>query len=174
MRKVHFVLYGFAVLAVYAVASAALNAPDEGVSWGASLKDRLLSPLLEISPLAAAVLAASAISFGVGLLAAPSLDQVGPGVSWSQLIQVAFIVNTAVVAGIATVLFLGHTYPRAPYAVGVLFLTGLGEAALGILLAAAHFFLKRPRLVFLPTLGVQLLSMAALGAAYLLGSGSTP
>jgi hypothetical protein len=174
MRKVQLTLNGFALLAVYAVASSALNAPPEGVSSGASFLERLGTPFLEITPLAAGVLAAAAISFSVAILAAPTPDQVGPSISWSQLIQVAFVVNTAVVAGIAAALFLGHTFPRQPHAVGVLFLTGVFEAALGLVLAATHFFLKRPRLVFLPTLGVHLLSMAALGAAYLLGSGSTP
>jgi hypothetical protein len=171
MKKVQLVLNGFALLAVYVVASAALNEAPEGMS---SFLERLGTPFLEITPLGAGILAAATFAFAVSILAAPSLDLVGPSISWTQLIQVAFVVNTAVLAGIAAALFLGHTFPRQPHAVGVLFLIGICEAALGMVLAATHFFIKRPRIVFLPTLGVHLLSLAALGAAYVLGSGTTP
>ena len=175
MRKVPLFLNGLTVLALYVLASGALNMDPASNAHGGSFLERIERPFIDLTPLGAGVLAGAAICFAVGSLAVPSsVERGSPSLSWSKLLQVAFVVNAAVVAGIAVALFLGHSYPREPQTVGVLFVTGVCEAALGAVLAVTHLFLKRPRPVFLPALGVHLLSTAALGAAYLLGSGSTP
>src|SRR5262245_28219883 len=167
MRKVPLFLTGFSILAVYVVASGAVGMAPDG-----SIVDCLQRPFLDLSPLGAGVLAAGALSFIAGLLALSPPTGMGPSLSWSQLLQATFAVNALLLAGIAAALFLGRSGHHPAQTVGVLFVAGASEAALGAVLAVIHLFLKRPRPVFLPTLAVYFVSTVALGAAYLLGSGT--
>src|SRR5262245_63474227 len=124
MRKIPLCLTGFSVLAVYLVASGALGLVSDG-----SFLECLERPLLGLSPMGAGVLAAAALAFAAGILAVSPNGEMGPSLSWSHLLQAAFVVNVLVVAGIAGVLFLGHFQPRQPQTVGVLFFAGIAEVA---------------------------------------------
>ncbi len=158
------------LLAVYAFACGAL---DQGGGDG-KLLARLAAPLQALTPFAASVLVGGLFLFAAGVAIEPSPGRGprGPRPFWTPLLLAAFVVYSLAVCGV--VAFILASPRLSGPELGAFYAAGVLEAMLASVLAVVLYFLRRPRLVYLPTLGLLFAGIAALGAMFWLGNGTLP
>ena len=173
MRLISLAFKSLALLVVYAFACGALVQQGTiGEAYWHSFFAHLLAPLNGLHPASGAVLVAGAFLFGAGLAIAPKAGRGEYGSPWPSLILAAFVVDALAVCATVAFIFAGPRYSLKPAELGALYAAGVFEAALGTVLATSLFFMRRPRLVYLPALGLLLAGIGVLGAMFWLGNGA--
>ena len=173
MRKVSLVFGTLSLFMVYLFACGGLNT----LSGNQELSSFLLLPFQEFNLLEGSVLVMALIFMAVAVMIIPDSRRdrsaAPPRLSWQAALNLAFFVNSLVVAGIGVLLVWGPIPERDPVAVGILYAAGIYEAVLGAILVTVLLFCRRPRMVFLPALGLFLAGLLTLGALAWLGSGTS-
>ena len=173
MRKIALIFGILSLFSVYLFACGALNPEASGDGFSTSL----LAPFREFSLLGASVLVVGVIFMAATIAAAPdsgeSRSASVPRLSWPAAVNLAFLVNALVVAGIGGLL-LWDVLGNGDYLkLGIIYMAGVYEAVLGAILIVFLIFCPRPRLVFLPAMGLYLVGLTALGLLVWLGSGAS-
>jgi hypothetical protein len=172
MRFTSLVLKFLALLIVYAFACGALVQQGASEGYWRHFFARLLDPLNGLNPIAGSILIAGIFLFAAAIAIHPRERQDGkPTSMWTSLLLAAFAVDAIAVCASAGFIFAGVRF-TSPGDLGALFVAGVIEGVIGVMLGAVLFFLKRPRIVYLPTLGLLLVGMGALGAIFWLGNGA--
>jgi hypothetical protein len=173
MKFLSLILKCLALLAVYAFACGALVQQSAEGYWHHFLS-RLLEPLNGLNPVAGSVLVAGTFLFAAGIAIAPREEDGEQPSLLSSIVLAAFAVDAVAVAATVALIFAGSRAATTSLEIGALFVAGVAEACVGIVLGAFLVFLRRPRSVYVPALGFLLVGTAVLGSLFWFGSRTIP
>lgn len=169
MRLTSIAFKTIGLLVVYAFACGALSPGP--VSADGPIDVRLAAPLGGLTPQTFSILLCGAFLFAAGIGIEPGYARRGERGAlsfWTPLLLASLLVASLAVAGTVACI-LSNSHLSGPE-LGAFYAAGVLEAVLASVLAVALYFLRRPRLVYLPTLGILFAGIAALGAMFWLGN----
>lgn len=139
------------------------------------LADRASAPFHALTPFSTAMLGTAILALTLALVLPRDFAAPGSRWSWGRVLQVALILDVALVAAVLTLLILPETgrFPRfspSAAAVGALYLAAILEAALGTCLVIALFFFEKSRRLFTTTVVAHAAEIGLLGWIFFLGS----
>jgi len=166
------------IFTIYAFACGALAAPATAESFQDHFFSRLLDPLGTST-----LLGMSILVIGVFLFASGEVIQPGAwskaGVksrrpAWPIILLIALLMSSILTCGIAAIIIFGGTPSGDPIEMGAYFTAAMLEVILGAIMAGVLLFLRLPRSVFLPALGILLTSIGTLGVLFWFGNSALP
>lgn len=163
----------FGLFAIYAIICGAFK--FSGTQGGtAHFLSQLLAPFEKLTLLEGSILAAASFLLVSGMVIGAASTKDGGtlgGSIWPPLLLGAFVVNSIVLVGLVSTILIHDRSLSNPAEIGSIYGACICEAFLGAILASMLFFMRRPRFLFVPAVGILCLGITALGALFWLGQG---